>query len=97
MHTTRTIAAVLSLLVSHSMAGDWPAFRGPRGDGQAPSDSNLPVEWSPDVNVKWKAPLPDGGSSSPIVVAGRVFVTCAEDEGRKRHLYCFDRSTGEQL
>ena len=33
----------------------------------------------------------------PIVSHGRVFVTCAEDSGKKRSLYCFDRRTGKQL
>ena len=40
---------------------------------------------------------PGPGNSSPIVSHGRVFVTCAEDEGKKRNLYCFDRRTGEKL
>lgn len=97
MRLPRTIAILLCLLTSQLAAGDWPAFRGPRGDGHAPGEANLPVEWGPDINVKWKTPLPDAGNSSPIVVAGRVFVTCAEDEGRQRHLYCFDRNNGEQL
>jgi outer membrane protein assembly factor BamB len=42
-------------------------------------------------------PLPGPGNSSPIVSRGRVFVTCAEDEGRKRNLYCLDRGTGKEL
>lgn len=90
-------AALVLLTASELVAGDWPAFRGPHGDGHARDESGLAVEWGPDSNVKWKTPLPDAGNSSPIVVDGRVFVTCAENEGRQRHLYCLDRGTGEQL
>jgi len=79
-----------------AVAGDWPAFRGPSGNGVAPEDK-APLHWAPGKNVRWKAPLPGPGNSSPIVSRGRVFITCAEDEGRKRNLYCFDRRTGEKL
>lgn len=95
------IGVILSLCVglgaSAAWAGDWPAFRGPEGNGIARGESGVPVEWGPGKNVKWQTPLPAEGNSSPIVVAGRVFVTCAEDNGRQRHLFCFDRSTGAQL
>jgi outer membrane protein assembly factor BamB len=78
------------------MAEDWPAFRGPNGDGVARNDK-APLEWGPAKNVRWKAPLPGPGNGSPIVSRGRVFVTCAEEQGKKRNLYCFDRSNGAQL
>src|SRR5262249_32668857 len=45
----------------------------------------------------WKVALPGPGNSSPIVSNGRVFVTCAEDEGKKRNLYCLNRKDGETL
>jgi outer membrane protein assembly factor BamB len=77
-------------------AGDWPAFRGPRGDGTA-DEAGLPLKWGPEQNIKWKVALPAPANSSPIVSNGRVFVTYAEDRGQKRHLACFDRETGVQL
>lgn len=87
---------VLVLLVSSAVAGDWPAFRGPAGNGVA-NDDKAPLHWDPGNNVRWKASLPGPGNSSPIVSRGRVFITCAENEGRKRNLYCFDRQSGEKL
>lgn len=55
--------------------GDWPRFRGP--DGLGVSDSKgLPVEWDATRSVVWKTPLPGPGASSPIVLGGRVYVTC---------------------
>lgn len=78
-------------------AGDWPAFRGPHGNGIS-DEMNVSTEWSPTENIKWKATLPRPGNGSPIVVKGRVLVNCAQDaEGHGRTLYCFDRKTGEKL
>ncbi|MAD80117.1 MAG: hypothetical protein CMJ50_04635 [Planctomycetaceae bacterium] len=76
--------------------GVWPSFRGPSGNGISTA-RNVPLEWGPDRNIKWRAELPEPGDSSPIVSGDRVFITCAEEQGRKRSLYCFDRSSGKQL
>ncbi|HXJ59787.1 MAG TPA: PQQ-binding-like beta-propeller repeat protein [Verrucomicrobiae bacterium] len=88
-------ASGLWLLTASVSAGDWPAFRGPEGNGIS-RETRAPLHWSPDQNVRWKVPLPGPGNSSPIVSRGRVLITCAQDQGRKRHLFCFDRRTGEQ-
>lgn len=83
---------------------DWPQFRGPQGQGIS-SARNLPVVWNKDKNLLWKAELPGAGSSSPIVVGGRVFVTCYSGYGvpgqqggdinqLRRHLICFDARSG---
>ncbi len=78
-------------------ADDWPSFRGPNGDGLS-KESSAPVQWSATENVAWKADLPRPGNGSPIVAAGRVFVTSAEDaEGKQRSLYCFDAKNGDKL
>ncbi|HUG89535.1 MAG TPA: PQQ-binding-like beta-propeller repeat protein [Planctomycetaceae bacterium] len=87
-------------------AGDWMQFRGP--NGSARSSDAAPVHWSADENVQWKTPLPGPGSSSPIVVGERVFVTCysgygvdPRDAGQledlQRHLVCIDGNTGRIL
>jgi len=61
---------------------DWSGWRGPHGDGTA--DGSPPIEWSEGKNVRWKAPLPGAGLSSPIVWGTRVFVTTAVPTGKKR-------------
>lgn len=79
--------------------GDWPRFRGPNGTGVS-DDAGIPVEWSDSQNLRWKAALPGPGSSSPIVVADRVFVTCysgTEGSELKRHLLCFQLADGTPL
>ncbi|MDA1141879.1 MAG: PQQ-binding-like beta-propeller repeat protein [Planctomycetota bacterium] len=91
-------------LVIHSLlaillelpAGDWPQYRGPSGNGHS-TETGLPLEWGPEKNIKWRAPLPGPGNSSPIVLGQRVFVTVAIENGKHRHLYCFDRKDGKQL
>jgi outer membrane protein assembly factor BamB len=86
---------LLWLTAATAIAGDWPAFRGPDGNGIALED-RAPLHWGPGKNVRWQVTLP-GRNSSPIVSRGRVFITCAQDDGKKRNLYCFDRRTGERL
>jgi outer membrane protein assembly factor BamB len=93
---THTGLALTALLATSALAADWPAFRGPSGDGIATEDK-APLHWGPEKNVRWRASLPGPGNSSPIVSQGKVFVTCAENEGKKRNLFCFDRRSGEKL
>lgn len=85
---------------------EWSRFRGPQGSGI--SKESVPTEWSPDKNIKWKTALPGAGCSSPIVVAGKVFVTCYSGYGEardnvgnkedlKRHVVCIDQASGKEL
>lgn len=89
-------AAVCLFAAAAAQAGDWPSFRGPNGNGIA-AEKNVPTKWGSKNNVAWRVELPGPGNSSPIVSAGRVFVACAADEGKKRNLYCYDRKDGKQL
>lgn len=91
-----TLTGVVALLSAPAIAGDWDQFRGPGGSGIT-DEPKAPLNWSRDQNVKWRAELPGPGNSSPIVSNGKVFITCAEDEGKKRSLYCFERETGKRL
>lgn len=77
-------------------AADWPQFRGPLGTGVS-ADKNVPTEWSGAKHVRWKAALEGKGNGSPIVSAGRVFLTTAAEQGAQRTLRCFDRADGKQL
>jgi outer membrane protein assembly factor BamB len=48
-------------------------------------------------NVRWKAPLPGPGNSSPIVWGDRVFITQSKDKGTRRAVMCFNRGDGNLL
>jgi outer membrane protein assembly factor BamB len=74
---------------------DWPTWRGPLSG--APKHTDAPLTWSDTENVKWKTPLDEPGNSSPIVVAGRVFITSANEDGSRRALIAFDAETGKPL
>ena len=87
-------------------ADDWARFRGPNGSGVSPDPQPAPVTWRPTENLKWKIALPGPGSSSPIVVGERVYITCwsgyamtrdgdpGDQSQLKRHLICIDRKDG---
>ncbi len=97
MLKTRLAALGFLVLCGLAFADDWPAFRGPTGNGLS-AEKKAPAVWAPDRNVKWRSPLPQKGNGSPIVSNGRVFVAGTEDpEGMKRVLYCFDRKDGKPL
>src|SRR5689334_5099166 len=97
--TTRFVLLFLALSGS-ARAGDWPGWRGPRGDGVS-DERDVPVKWSATENIAWKTPIPGKGHSSPIVWGDRVFVTtCLEDDAQRpddparRMLLCLDRRDG---
>ena len=99
MIRTRSIAIVLGTVFwsTPAQAQDWPAFRGPDGDGVSAS-KQAPLEWDRETNIKWRVGLPQPGNGSPIVSHGRVFVTSAQnDQGTERSLFCFDRKDGKEL
>jgi outer membrane protein assembly factor BamB len=79
----RGLAAVLMLhgCISVGLAADapnatdsWPQFRGPGARGVSDS-ATIPERWTATENVLWKSDVPGRGWSSPVVRAGRVFLT----------------------
>jgi hypothetical protein len=80
-------------LIVRCLAEDWPAWRGPRGDGTS-LEANVPTRWSGEQNIGWKAPVPGKGHASPIVWHDRLFVVSCTEETQERLLACFDRATG---
>src|SRR5436305_11161634 len=95
-------ALTLSLAPTLSARADWPEFRGPTGQGLA-GDAKLPIEWGPEKNVAWRVPVPGKGWSSPVVVAGRVYLTTAVPQGddpngdQSLRALCLDAATGKTL
>lgn len=77
-------------------AADWPAWRGPTGQGHS-SEKDLLLKWSDTGNVKWKAPLEHQGNSTPVVSGERIFLTQANKGGTVRSLLCLQRSDGKKL
>jgi len=95
----RVLLCSLCLLVvapSILPAQEWPQFRGPDGQGHS-AERGLPTEWSETQNVVWKVPVPGRGWSSPVIVAGRVWLTTAIQAGRDTslRLVSFEAATGK--
>lgn len=87
---------VLVLLSAPAFAEDWPRWRGPDGAGLC-RDAELPLRWSRTENIRWSVEIPGEGSSGPIVIGSRVFVTAAREKGLVRAVHCLDRATGKTL
>ncbi len=100
--------ALLPVVLAAISAGgaDWLQFRGPKGSGTS-DETALPRTWSSKENIVWRTKLPGPGSSSPIVIGKRVYLTCysgyglveGKDDMDKllRHLVCIDRAKGAIL
>jgi outer membrane protein assembly factor BamB len=86
----------LSLNQTAAIAGDWPAWRGPQGDGISP-ETTAPLQWSPEAGLVWKIALPGIGRSSPIIFGNRVFVTTGTADDAARRVLCIERNTGKTL
>ena len=88
------------ILLSFSLsclASDWPAWRGPNGNGIS-DETGLISSWSQDgTNLLWSAPFT--GRSTPIVVGNRVCANGRIGEGihRQEMVACFDIRDGHKL
>ncbi|NBY01135.1 MAG: serine/threonine protein kinase [Planctomycetes bacterium] len=97
MHLKALALLIITGLTAGLHAENWPAFRGPSGNGKS-SEKNLPSTWSPTENIKWKLKLPGPGSSSPIIWENKIFLSQSlNKEGSERALLCIDRKDGKIL
>jgi outer membrane protein assembly factor BamB len=87
------LIAIALTLASVGSAEAWPRFRGPNGSGVS-KGLRPPVHFGPASNLVWKTEAPKG-SSSPIIVAGRVFLTGYD--GNRRLVQCFEFGSGRRL
>ena len=83
--------------VAQVQGEEWPAWRGPRGDGTWKGPP-LPSEWSKDgLPIIWRQPI-GGGYSGVVVADGRVFTMDRQTQpGEVERVLCFDSETGVQL
>ena len=98
-----SLALVLTLALGS--AADWPQFRGPTVSGVS-TEKGLPIKWSAKEGVAWKTELPGPGTSSPVFIGDRIFITCytgynvpgkpkGDPSALRRHLLALDRKTGK--
>lgn len=89
-----TSALLPLLLIAATPGPNWPGFR---GDGTSVSSlEQLPLRWSDDSGIAWKADLADYGQSSPVVWGDLVFVTSAAGESKETDVVrCVELATGK--
>src|SRR5688572_75065 len=91
---TPKVLLTLALATTTLLAENWPFWRGPTRQGIS-QETGLPLHWSADSNVVWKAEVPGEAWSSPIVFGDQVFVTTTTESGVNCHVLAFDRKTGK--
>lgn len=95
------------LFAAEPAVNDWRQFRGPGGRGVA-VQTGLPTSFSETENLLWAVDLPGAGTSSPVVVGDRIFLTCYSGYGvpgeasedlsnLERQLLCLNRDDGAVL
>lgn len=88
--------AIIMLNINCDLQGqeNWTRFHGPNGTGLA-EQADLPTQISKD-NYLWKIELAGVGSSSPVILGDKLFVTSCDPNSGKLALQCFSAATGEQ-
>lgn len=87
-----TLLLVLTSAVSRVEAQDWPNWRGPNHDGSTEA-AGLPLGFSKDEGVLWKAAMPGMSAATPVILGERVFMTSVD--GDDLVVLCHDRDSGE--
>ena len=78
MRWTLPLVAAALVLSTALPAHNWPAFRGPTGDGVSVA-TDLPTRWSETENIRWKTAIHGKGWSSPVVWGDQIWLTTADE------------------
>jgi outer membrane protein assembly factor BamB len=93
-------AGIFVCRASSLVAGDlsWPDKSGPTFDGiVAPADAaGIPTEWDEESgrNIAWSITLEGQGHSTPVIGHGKLWLTAADEDGKRQFVYCIDEATG---
>jgi len=83
----RVFGVVFTLLlissIAHAQDPVWPQFRGPDSNPVA-AHEGLADRWSKTQNVEWSQEIPGRGWSSPIVTAGKIYLTTVTTDGKSK-------------
>ncbi len=77
-------------------AEDWPQFRGPEGNGHYKGEK-LPTAWGQKEKPAWVVDISGKGWSSPVIFAGKIYLTTAVEKGKDLDLQviALDAKTGQ--
>jgi outer membrane protein assembly factor BamB len=81
---------------AQQVAGQWPSFRGPWGNGVA-EVKDIPAEWNEkeNKNILWKSAVPLASNSSPIIWGDKILVSGATKDEQK--IFCYSVKDGKLL
>lgn len=89
--------ALIALSPLNLPAENWPSWRGDIAGSGTTTETDLPLEWSPDKNIVWRIDLPDRGNSTPVIWKNQLFVNQAVKNNNFRGVMCFNKKDGSLL
>lgn len=102
----KVVLGLLAVVTTAADAADVTGFRGEGGLARS-AEVGLPQAWSSTKNVVWKSKMPGPGTSSPIVLGKRIYLTSYTGYGLepnqgnqanlKRQVLCLDRASGRVI
>ncbi|MCF7732601.1 MAG: PQQ-like beta-propeller repeat protein [Akkermansiaceae bacterium] len=95
MQTCRWSLLLALFLPISCVAGDWPQWRGPAGNGSA-DERNLPDSCDP-ATAKWTTPLPGASHATPVIAGKRLFLTATDRPSKGVLAICLDPADGKIL
>ena len=87
---------VAMLALSGGASANWPAWRGPGGNGVS-AEKNLPIKWGPSENIAWKLALPQWSGATPVIWGDTIFLNVAEADLDSLSLWAVSRTNGDVL
>lgn len=98
IHTLSLVLLMACFGGSLGLAENWPAWRGPRGDGSS-LETDIPTRWNgvTGEQILWKVASPSTGHASPIVWGERIFLSGCDQQTQARELLCLHRDSGQIL
>ena len=88
------LSVLAGVVASRAWAADWPHWRGPARDGSSPESSGWDGGAWPPKRPAWTGEF-GIGSTSPLVVGGRLYVMGWADG--QDQLHCVEAATGKPL
>ena len=85
--------STLVLTLSHTLAQDWPQWRGPNRDGRS-AGFTAPATWPKEITPKWKVTVGEG-VATPALVGERLYVFSRQDGAEVTR--CLEAATGKEL
>jgi outer membrane protein assembly factor BamB len=102
-HVSWLAVCLVMVLTVGAVAGDlsWPEKSGPTCNGivAAADAAGIPTEWDEETgkNIAWNIPLEGQGHSTPIIGHGKIWLTAADEDGKKQYVYSLDEASGSVL